>query len=150
VPDGVGLRQDTTPIEIPFEQIGVAEANAVRGAEFDEVTGSLVSGFVEDPEVLAKLRMRRVVVHKIANKDSFLGRCVSNQPDGAQEIRIEIRFELAQMTPECTALDKETGSAPEDTAAQCRDQSLHVVAVVSGLVDPDPCAPVRYEGGRAG
>jgi hypothetical protein len=111
--------------ELAFEQAGIAETDAVGGAEFDEMTVALVPRLMENPKVLAKLRIGFAVADEIADEQRFLVAGVADQAGGLQEIWIESRIERGQMAAKRAALDQNSGGAGKDPIAQSRNDRSH-------------------------
>ena len=89
VPGRIRFGQYAVPTELAFEQAGIAEIDAVGGAEFDEIAVTLMSRLMEHPKVLAKLRKRFAVTDEVAHEQRFIVGGVADQAGGLQEIGIE-------------------------------------------------------------
>src|SRR6202035_4125413 len=111
MPGGVRLRKNAAPAELAFEQTGIAQIDAVGGAEFDEITVALMPRLMENPKVLAKLRKRFAVADEVAHEQRFRVGGVADQGGGLQKIGIESPVERSQMAAKRTTLDQNSGGA---------------------------------------
>jgi hypothetical protein len=125
VPRRIRLRQYAAPAEFAFEQTGIAEIDAIGGAEFDEITVALMPRLMENPEVLVKLRKRFAVADEIAHEQRFRVGGVADEAGGLQEIGIESPVERSQMAAKCAAFDQNAGGAGKDPIAQGGNDRSH-------------------------
>jgi hypothetical protein len=125
VPGGVRFGQYAEPAELAFEQAGIAEMDAIGGAELDEIAVALMPRLMENPKVLAKLRKRFAVADKVAHEQRFIVGGVADQAGGLQEVGIESPVERRQMTAKRAAFDENPGGAGEDPIAQSRNDRSH-------------------------
>jgi hypothetical protein len=120
-----GFVQYAVPAELAFEQAGIAEIDAVGGAEFDEITVALMPRLMENPKVLAKLGIGLAVADEVAHEQSVRVGGVANEAGGLQEIWIARRVERGQMAAKRAAFDQNAGGMGQHPVAQSRNDRPH-------------------------